>query len=85
MRSEGMKQKTGPNKTHRIWFTSLIDWDRPIRNWLLTEEHKTNIVQDMWENETAILQHIVRILKQPNAFGSSFPGQFHHLAFLRVV
>ena len=52
-----MKQKTGLNKAHKTWFTSLVDWDRRIRNWLCTEEHKTNIVQDMWENELAILEY----------------------------
>ena len=52
----GMKHKTGPNKTHRILFTSLIDWDRLIRRRICTEEHKTNIVQGMWENDFAILK-----------------------------
>jgi hypothetical protein len=69
-----MKHNSGPNKAHRIWSTSLADWDRPIRNWLFTEEHKTKIVQGMWQNEFAILQHIVRIFGQPNAFGLSFPS-----------
>ena len=80
----GMIHKTGPNQAHRIWFTSLVDWDRLIRNWLCTQELKTNIVQDMWENEFAILKHIVRIQTHSNVFDLSLPGDFHHLAFLPV-
>ena len=53
----GMKHKTGPNKTLRILFASLIDWDRLIRRRICTEEHKANIVQDMWENDFAILEN----------------------------
>ena len=69
-----MKQKTALNKAHKIWFTSIVDWDRPIRNWLFTGEHKTNIGHDSWQNEFAIPQHLVRILRQPTVSGLSFPS-----------